>query len=299
MDLRQLQHLICVAETGSFSRAAEQLHLTQSALSRSIQALERELGARLIDRLGRRNELTPTGEVVADHGRRMLFEAEELKDNLRRQAQGGLGALRLGLGSGPGALLMTPLLSHMAHQHPGVRVSVSRGPTELQLLMLRERRLDALVIDLRSLVPAEDLLIESLVELRAGFICRAGHPLAARSSVPFEALLAYPVATTPLSDEVARLLVDRYGARAHPERLASLRCEDVRSLIDTALHSDAIFLGIQAAARTELSAGTLVLLPLEPALQATARFGLISLQGRSPSPVMQLLRDFVARHLRE
>lgn len=299
MDLRQLQHLICLAETGSFSRAAEQLHLTQSALSRSIQALERTLDARLIDRLGKRNELTPLGELVVTHGRRMLFEADELKENLKRLAQGGLGSLRLGLGSGPGALLMTPLLSHMAREHPAVRVSVSRGPTELQLLMLRDRQLDALVIDLRRVVPADDLQIESLVELKAGFICRASHPLAGRRSLAFEELLAYPIATTPLSDEVARLLVDRYGVQAHPERLASLHCEDVSSLVDTALGTDAIFLGVQAAARTHLQSGALVVLPVQPPLQATARFGLITLRGRTPSPVMHLLRRFVEAHLCE
>lgn len=299
MDLRQLQHLICLSETGSFSRAAEQLHLTQSALSRSIQALERTLEARLIDRLGKRNELTPLGEVVVMHGRRMLFEADELKENLKRAAQGALGSLRLGLGSGPGALLMTPLLSHMAREHPAVRVSLSRGPTELQLQMLRERQLDALVIDLRRVVPADDLQIESLVELSAGFICRAAHPLAARRQLAFEDLLAYPIATTPLSDEVARLLVDRYGALAHPERLASLRCEDVGSLVETALNTDAIFLGVRAAARAHLQSGALVALPVHPALQATARFGLITLRGRTPSPVMHLLRQFVDQHLCE
>ena len=298
MDLRQLQHLICLAETGSFSRAAEQLHLTQSALSRSIQALERTLDARLIDRLGKRNELTPLGEVVVTHGRRMLFEADELKENLKRLAQGGLGSLRLG-GSGPGALLMTPLLSHMAREHPQVRVSVSRGPTELQLQMLRERQLDALVIDLRRVVPADDLQIESLVELRAGFICRASHPLVGRRSLAFEELLAYPIATTPLSDEVARLLVDRYGPQAHPEHLASLHCEDVSSLVETALNTDAIFLGVQAAAKAHLQSGALVALTVQPPLQATARFGLITLRGRTPSPVMHLLRQFVDQHLCE
>jgi hypothetical protein len=59
VNLRQLAHLTALAEEGSFSRAAERLHLTQSALSRSVQTLEDELGARLIDRAGKRSTLTP------------------------------------------------------------------------------------------------------------------------------------------------------------------------------------------------------------------------------------------------
>ncbi|WP_281078529.1 LysR family transcriptional regulator, partial [Variovorax paradoxus] len=66
MNLQQLEHLLVLAETGSFSRASEKVHLTQPALSRSIQMLEQELGMPLIDRIGKRNELTPFGAMVLD-----------------------------------------------------------------------------------------------------------------------------------------------------------------------------------------------------------------------------------------
>ncbi|MDD0815464.1 LysR family transcriptional regulator [Curvibacter sp. HBC28] len=300
MELRQLKHLICLAECGSFSRAAEQLHLTQSALSRSIQALEASLGVPLVDRLGKRNELTPLGRWVTERARRVLFEANDLQEGLQHLSQADLGTLRVGLGSGPGALLMTPLLQHMARHHPGVKVSVSRGSTELQLQLLRERQLDALVVDLRRVAPAEDLRIQVLAELQAAFIARSGHPLLASAQVqPFAALLAYPLATTPLSDEVARLLVDLYGESANPEQMASLRCEDVGALLDTVAQTDAVFLGIRAAARQGMVAGTLAEVPVSPALQASARFGLVTLRGRTESPLMGLLRDFVRRHLHD
>ncbi|WP_307867184.1 LysR family transcriptional regulator [Variovorax sp. E3] len=64
MNLQQLDHLLALAETGSFSRASEKVHLTQPALSRSIQMLEQELGMPLVDRIGKRNELTPFGAMV-------------------------------------------------------------------------------------------------------------------------------------------------------------------------------------------------------------------------------------------
>ena len=75
MNLRQLEHLMALAEEGSFSRAAERMHLTQSALSRSLQGLEDELGARLVDRTGRRSTLTPLGEAVLARARRIVLEA--------------------------------------------------------------------------------------------------------------------------------------------------------------------------------------------------------------------------------
>ena len=157
MNLKHLEHLLALAETGSFSRAAARLHLTQSALSRSIQALEEELGGRLLDRIGKRNELTPLGHTVVARARRITLEASELKRSAELLRQGDLGSIRVGLGAGPGALLMTPLLQHIARFCPGVKVSISRGSTELQLVQLRARQLDALVIDVRRIAPAPAL----------------------------------------------------------------------------------------------------------------------------------------------
>ena len=296
MNLRHLEHWLALADTGSFSRAAEKLHITQSALSRSIQALEDELGGALVDRMGKRNELTPLGAAVMVRARRIVHDAQELKQGALDLQLGGLGNLRLGLGSGPAAMLMTPWLVHMARHHPGVRVSVTRGPTELQLQQLRDRSLDALVVDLRRVVPSADLHIGPSFDMPAGMVCRAGHPLLVQHphGVPFAALLAYPVASIPLSEEVARMLVSRYGAQADPATLISLQCEDIASLLDTVRQTDAVYLGILGAAREALRCGDLVVLPLLPQLDACALLGLVTLAGRTELPVMQVFRAWLA-----
>lgn len=293
MNLRHLEHWLALADTGSFSRAAEKLHITQSALSRSIQALEDELGGPLVDRIGKRNELTPLGHSVLERARRIVHEASELQQGAALLQQGGLGSLRVGLGSGPGALLMTPWLVHMAREHPTVKVSIIRGPAELQLQQLRDRQLDALVVDVRRVVPAADLLIEGVTDAPAGLVCRRGHPLLKGSAVTFDALLAYPIASTPLSAEVARMLVERYGPRADPELLTTLQCEEIASLIDTVCQTDAVFLGILGAVQDRLDRGELVQLAVQPAFNYGARFALITLAGRTELPIMAEFRRFV------
>ena len=299
MNLRQLAHLTALAEQGSFSRAAERLHLTQSALSRSLQTLEDELGARLIDRAGKRSTLTPLGEAVLARARRITLEAAEIQRSAELLRQGEAGTIRVGLGSGPGALLMTPLLSHVAARYPEVRVAIARGSTELQVHQLRQRELDALVIDARRIAPAADLVIEPLTELRGGFVCRAAHPLAQRDDVTFDELMRYPVATTPLSDEVARIFVAHYGPGADPARMAALVCEDVGSLLDAVRQTDAVFLGVVAAARAGIEAGRLTELRMAPSFTGGARFAYVRLAGRTEAPVMQVLRRFVAERLRD
>lgn len=300
MNLPQLEHLLAVAETGSFSRAAERQHLTQSALSRSIQALEDDLGARLFDRSGKRNELTPLGQVVAVRARRMVFEAAELRRSAELLKQGDLGAIRVGLGSGPGAMLMTPFLVHMARHHPGVQVSVSPGETELQLMQLRQRALDALVIDVRRIAPAPDLAIENLTELRAGFVCRSGHPLLQTARpVTFDDILRFSLASTPLSTQVAQMLVDTFGPRADPQQAVSLRCDDITSLLEAVKATDAIYLGILAPARSGVAAGELAELVTDPPMTGGARFAFVTLAGRTEAPTMGLFRQFVTERLRD
>jgi DNA-binding transcriptional LysR family regulator len=299
MNIKHLEHLLALAETGSFSRAAERLFITQSALSRSIQSLEEELGGALLDRIGKRNELTPLGHDVVARARRITHEARELRHSAELLQQGGGGSIRVGLGSGPGALLMTPFMCHMAAHHPAVHVGISRGPTELQLVQLRARQLEALVVDMRRVVPAPDLLIEPLVELKAGFVCRADHPLARKRTVTLADVLAYPLASTPLSDEVARLLVANYGPQANPSQMTTLQCEEVSSLINTVEQTHAVFLGVVAAARDGLQAGRLMQLPMDPPLAAGARFAYVTLAGRTQAPVMGLFRRFVNETLQD
>jgi DNA-binding transcriptional LysR family regulator len=301
MNLKQLEHLLAVAETGSFSRAAEQLHLTQPALSRSIRMLEEELDARLIDRMGRRNELTPMGETVAVRAKQLVFEAEELGRSVALMKGGSSGAIRVGLGSGPGAMLMTPLMTHVAQNHPDVRLTITRGAIELQLRQLRERLLDALVIDMRSVAPADDLVIELAAEMRGGFVCRSGHPLVSKTPncISFKDVLRYPLASTHLADEVAHILMRRFGPRANPKHAVRLRCEEVQSILETVRESDAIFFGIVAAARRGISCGELVELVTDPPASISALFGIVTLVGRTESPSMKVFRRFVADWLHD
>jgi DNA-binding transcriptional LysR family regulator len=196
-------------------------------------------------------------------------------------------------------MLMTPWLVYMARHHPTVQVTVSRGSTELQLTQLRERQLDALVVDVRRVEAAPDLKMAHVVEMRAGFVCRQGHPLLGiyKKGVPFEALLSYPIASIQLSQEVARLLVDHYGPKANPAQMTTLQCEDIASLLDVVGQTDAIYLGILGAAREGLSQGRLVELSMRIPLQGQARLGLITLAGRTELPVMSVFREFIQQHL--
>ncbi|MEY4344707.1 MAG: hypothetical protein RL032_539 [Pseudomonadota bacterium] len=297
MNIKHLEHLLALADTGSFSRAAEKLFMTQSALSRSIQSLEDDLGGKVLDRIGKRNELTPLGLDVVARARHIVRDTAELRHSAQLLQEGGKSSISVGLGSGPGALLTIPLMCAAAQRYPAMRVAITRGPTELQVQQLRSRQLDAMVVDMRRVAPAIDLNIESLSEIRTGFIAKANHPLAAKQAVTFEDITKYPVASIPLSDEVVRLLVAQYGALANPSAMVTLACEDVAGLLATVAQTQAIYLGVVAAAKAGLQEGSLVELPIKPKLKVAARFAYVTLAGRTEAPVMGWFRQFVQEHL--
>jgi DNA-binding transcriptional LysR family regulator len=254
-------------------------------LSRSIQSLEEELGQALFDRIGRKSELTPYGRHIVGQARELVEGANNLKQSGRQLLDGQSGSVTLGLGSGPGALLMTPLLAFMASQYPKAHLQISRGATATLVQALRDRSVDALVLDIRSLTPANDLIVETLCEMPGAFMCRKGHPLTKERLVTLKMLQAYSVASTPLSDEVARILVDRYGPDAHPDVMVNLRCEEISSLLDVVRTTDAVVVAVRSLAPD------LVELKMSPTLSASAKFGWVSLRSRREAPLCEFLRN--------
>jgi len=292
MTLVQLRHVVSLAATGSFTASAREACLTQPALSRSIQALEDELGQPLFDRIGHRSELTAFGREIVRRARQLIVGADELVSCGRRMAEGHAGSLRVGLGSSPAALLMTPILELASAGDSSLHVSCSHGDSEQLVRGLRNRTLDALVLEVRSLKPASDLKVGSIVEMRGAFMCRAGHPLTrVRGGIAFSMLEKYPIASTLLDDEIARQMIEAYGPRAHPEECLAAQCNDFSSLIDVVRRTDAILLGVRNAAPD------LIELRVHPAMGGMSRFGLVTLADRAEAPALPLLRQLLVSRL--
>ena len=290
MNLRQLRYFCEVVEAGSARLAAERLYVAPTAISMQLAQLEDTLGGRLFDRLGRRIALTPFGQEALQRARRLVADAEALRQTGKGLHAGLIGTLRIGLSSGPGALLSVPLMLHMGEHHPRLQLQISRGNTSVLVDALREQQLDAAVLDVRSVRPAADLAVAQVFELAAGFLVRPDHPLVQLGRpATIGDVLAYPIASTPLSDEVARILIGRYGPQANPDDMVTLRSDETLTIVEVARQSQAIVLTAHAAARG------LVPLRLSPALDATARFGLVTLSQRQEAPALRILREWLGR----
>jgi DNA-binding transcriptional LysR family regulator len=148
LDLKQLRSFTDVAELGSFSAAADKAGLTQPAISLQLRQLERQLGVRLIERVGRRAQPTAAGRDLLVHARRIQDEVRLALDTVAPHRSGTLGRLRIGSGATACIHLLPPVLSRIRKTMPGVEITVQTGNTADILRLLEANTLDAAVVTL-------------------------------------------------------------------------------------------------------------------------------------------------------
>jgi len=151
MDFPALATFVAVAESGSFSRAAERLFTTQPAVSKRVAALEADLGVTLIDRLGRGIRLTEAGEMFLASARRLLADVRASREQVRALGAAVTGRLRLGTSHHVGIHRLPPVLKTFTQRHPGVDLdllfmdseqacaAVADGALELAIVTLPDR----------------------------------------------------------------------------------------------------------------------------------------------------------------
>jgi len=143
MDLRHLRYFVAVAETLNFGRAARRLAISQPPLSRQIRALEDELGTTLLARTRRSVALTAAGAALLPEARRLLREAEALKEGARHLAAGEAGTVALGFISVAAYNILPALVPQFRKRHPGLNLALQEGLTDVLLAALAQGEIDA------------------------------------------------------------------------------------------------------------------------------------------------------------
>lgn len=181
MDISHIRTLLEIVKRGSFSEAASALNISQPAVSLHVQRLERELGARLLDRGGPRVRLTPHGEAFVRHAERIAVADTEMREDIARLAHDLTGALRLAASTIPGEFLLPSLLADFTALHPNVTASLNVSDTEVVISELESGTCDVGftgAASRRSTLTQEPIYKDTLV-----LVVPANHPFANRTSV--------------------------------------------------------------------------------------------------------------------
>jgi len=289
MDLKRWSHIVAVAERRSFARAAELVHLSQPALSRSIQAAEAELGLRLFDRGGQNVVPTRAGEFVVERARRLVFDSRCLERDVGLYANRGLGDTAFGIGPFPAVTFLPALLAGVRRDFPAIGVRVEVSNWQLLLQRLREEDIEFFVAETRDLPVDPALKVRALRHEPGGFYVRADHPLARRRSITLEQVWAHGVASVRLPQPVLSTLARLLGLAAPADLSMALECDDVAVLKAVALDSDVVLAAPHAAVASEIADGALQALAVTGLPPLASTMGVVTLRGRTPSPMADLI----------
>ena len=296
MDTRQLAAFCAVVERKSFSQAAERLGVTQPAVSLQVRALEKRLGAQLLDRSGRRVEPTEAGARLYRGAQRLLALEEQLLEEVAGDGDGELtGELRLGASTGPAAVVVPLLLCEFQLENPGVKIALSVHDTHSVVELVASRELELGIVGAAR--RHRSVRFEPFFEDEVILACPPGHAFAGRS-VGLDELRADKLILMQEGAGVRQIVDDEL-------RELGLRLRDLDVRLELGLQ-ESVRSAVQAgygvafisrtAVESELAAGTLAAARVE-GLEATREISLARAAGRTPTRVADAFVAFARERL--
>jgi len=212
MELRHLHTLVVLAEERHFGRAARRLHVVQSAVTRTLQALEVEVGTVLFDRDTRRVLLTPAGEVLVKRARALLLEAEKAARECRDVGEGKIGVLRIALAGLSGVGCLPEALRVFREKHPTIDIELCRMNSAMQVSALSKGEIDLALT--HTPLADEKVSLDPVEEQSLYTILPEDHALAKSPSAPWSALEdeTHIVLSRAIEPEVFRTFGAQLGA---------------------------------------------------------------------------------------
>jgi LysR family transcriptional regulator, low CO2-responsive transcriptional regulator len=259
LDTRQLRAFVALARRGSFTVAARELHLSQSAVSHSMKALETDLGCRLFDRMSKKVLLTQAGEQLLQHAERILTEMTAARESIQRLSKWGRGRLRISASTTACQYILPEVLSGFKKHYPNATIAVEPGDTREAIELLRKNQVDvALALEPKR---DDDFEFHPLFTDEMHFVLAPGHPWAQagrviRDDVPRQQYVLYNKHSFTF-EMVARYFEEEQMVLNMVMELGSM--EAIKELVKLGLGVSILAPWI---AQRELEAGQLVSLPL-------------------------------------
>ncbi|MGA0122025.1 MAG: selenium metabolism-associated LysR family transcriptional regulator [Gaiellales bacterium] len=297
MDTKQLAALVAVVDRSSFSQAAEQLGVTQPAVSLAIRSLEKRLGCQLIDRSGRVVEPTEAGQVAYRHAQRILGAERDLMRSLEDEGDVLAGNLIVGASTGPGERILPALLGAFHRENPEVAVSLRVDDTETIVDRVLDRQLEIGIVGAER--AHRSLVFEPFLRDEVVLVVPAGHPLAGRM-LSADELVAAPLVVQQEGAGV-RTVVER-ELRALGVRARDLNVVAELGLQESAKSAVEAGLGItflsRLAVEHELAEGRLATATVK-GLEANRLFYAVRSAARPPGRLVATFLDFARQTLGE
>ncbi|OZI29163.1 LysR family transcriptional regulator [Bordetella genomosp. 1] len=263
---RHLEIVLAVADLGNLSKAATQLHSTQSALSRAIAEIEDLVGARLFERTAKGTTCTPLGLAMCRHARQLLSSYRKAEIDLAALARGEAGSLTVGCFTLFSGWPVAEAALRFREAHPRITLSVEVGTHERLIEDLDAGALDILISRFASTVNPQIYRSVTLSEDAVVLTCAPGHPLATQADATLADYVRHPwIAALPGSRIRGELEIAlRHGGLPIPRMVGALSLEFGREMMRA---GQDLWLLPGSVARVWQARGELCVLPLLPPLR--------------------------------
>lgn len=275
MDIQNLAAFLLVAETGSFSLAAEKLHLTQPAVSKRISLLEQQLEAELFDRIGRNISLTESGKALLPHARAVQQALQAARQSVRDLSGEVGGQLRLATSHHIGLHRLPPVLSNFSQAYPGAHIDIDFMDSEQAYELILQGKAELAVV---TLAPTRDAKLVTLPVWPdpLDFMVARHHPLAGHRKLELATLSAYPAVLPGLNTYTGQIV-----ARLFEQRGVDLQVSMATNYLETIRMMASVGLGWTVLPRSMADDSLVTLRPNGAGISRT--LGIVYHQGRSLS----------------
>jgi DNA-binding transcriptional LysR family regulator len=289
MDLRQLEIIRAIADTGSFTAAGEKLHVSQSAISRQILLLEDELGEPVFHRIGRRIRITPAGESLLQLSHRVFQDLQDTVSAIGDTRESLRGTMRLVGGMTVCLYAFPSLLAEVRRIHPALDVKITVGSADRSIAMLRSGVADLGLLTLP--VEASDLVSVPVLEEELLLVTYPSHPLARLKPVRAIDLNRQPFVLFE-TGSATRRLVDDFFARERLEAAIVMETENVEIIKAMVRHGLGISIIPWQAAAADVGSGQLFCSRIDGHSLFRQTGWLYAKMSRLPRTVAEILRIF-------
>ncbi len=271
MNLHQLRIFSTVARLGSFSRAAEELHISQPSVSIQVADLERALGVDLFEQVGRRIHLTEAGRVLEDYARRILALAEEARTAVDETTGLRRGHLAVGASPTPGTYVLPRIIGGFQERYPQISVTLEIAATGQIGERLLRNELDLGIVGGKLHVP--DLQVDPFLDDELVLVVAPAHPFAAAGSAQAAALQDHRLILRERGSGTRDAVDEAFRGAGRPV-VAAMELSSSEAIKEAVAAGLGVTLLSRVAIRTEVTTGRLVTVPMSD-LVIRRRFAIV------------------------
>ena len=294
VTVKQLRHLTAIVEQGNMHKAAEALHLTQPALTRSLNTLESLLDVRLFDRHSGGMQATPFCLEIIEQCQQVLLDVDDIQRAARIYQNVEAGELRIGVGRGLREMVLRHSIPEFVSQHPNIRIDVTEDAPEELTRKLMNRDIELIAAGLGSYRQVNEFRHEFITNVPLSVIARKGHPLQSKREISVKQLTQYPIIAPTLVGTMHPMYKTLNTETGITE--LHLTCSDYPTLQDILVRSDSCLISSAFNCEPELQEGVLVKLDVtHPSLQT--ELGITEVEKRSRSPAAQKFIDILIEEI--